>query len=429
MFPHAEMCNDAPGQPGRRRLTGGENAVRAGLAVVIIMIFLERTAGAQSGADATVAIPVHPNVTTTLYFPDEIERVRFTAEIGGLIGAVKADDMLLIRPRTGIPVGEEVTVAVWTKTLRWRFRLRVVRRARDASREIAVVAVQPEPREPVPDRDRATSSAPSAGAPVPAGPAAPASTVPPGSPAEPSTAEPATPAVPASAAAGPPRPAAEPSVPEPAESAGPVTTRPERTAAAGDARDAVEAAADDERTVALPGVPRFELSMQGVVTLAGTTQLDIAGYYPTGARRSHRAFSVRMAAALPGRLWAVEANAGGEWLAAPTKHTDAELVVMSGPWLRVDAGVRARVPTRWSPTLYGGAGLQAHYRDIDSVSPQERLQQRLAFGGVLALGLGLAYRTDDLMLGVELHIRQGVPDTYRSVGVFLSAGFFLDRGE
>jgi hypothetical protein len=50
----------------------------------------------------------------------------------------------------------------------------------------------------------------------------------------------------------------------------------------------------------------------------------------------------------------------------------------------------------------------------------------MPFLGVLALGLGLEYRSRDMSLGLELHIRQGVPDEYRSISAVLSAGFFLD---
>lgn len=393
------MCEDAPYQPGRRRCPIGANAW-AGLAILVIMSFLEGPARAQSGTEPMVTIPVHPDVTTTLHLPDEVVRVRFTVEIAGLIGAVTGDDMVFIRPRPDIPIGEEVTVAIWTATARVRLRLRVVENARDALPEVAVVIPDAEPAAGDPARDT--------------GQAAPE----PSAAASPSTSDPAA------EASAPAAPAA----PEPAALPSAVTT----------AR-ADMAAANDERAAAVASASRLELSVHAVATLMGTTELTVPGFEAVEARQSHRAFGGRITVAPRDTWWAVEARFAGEWPAAPSVHDrpddrgnpeTREVLVMSGPRLRVDAGWKVRFGAPWSATGYVGPGLQMHHRDIEasSTSGSEWSSSDMPLGGVLALGLGLEYRTGALVLGVELHLRQAVPAEYRSMSVLMSVGTFLNQG-
>jgi hypothetical protein len=127
----------------------------------------------------------------------------------------------------------------------------------------------------------------------------------------------------------------------------------------------------------------------------------------------------------------VEANVSGESLTAPTVHTrmDTELHI-SGPWLRADAGLRMRYEASLAPTAYVGAGLQARHRDIETRKADgDGRSEDMPFSGVVAVGLGLEHRAGNVLLGLDLHVRQGVPAEYRSVSVVLSLGFFLDRGD
>jgi hypothetical protein len=187
------------------------------------------------------------------------------------------------------------------------------------------------------------------------------------------------------------------------------------------------AAADDARDT---GALRFDLSVQALAALAGTTQLTVAGFKAIDARQPHRAFGVRVAGSPHDARWAVEANVSGEWPAAPTTHRAEGLTALvSGPWLRADAGMRARLRTRLSPTAYAGLGLQWHHRDIKTTLETDPLGRRLPVVGVLALGLGLEYRSGGLLLGLELHVRQDVTAQYHSVSALLSVGFCLDQGE
>jgi hypothetical protein len=80
------------------------------------------------------------------------------------------------------------------------------------------------------------------------------------------------------------------------------------------------------------------------------------------------------------------------------------------------------------PNFYAGIGLQAHYLDIEDSEEQasNQLTRDLPFEGVLAFGIGLEYRVRDMFLGIELHVRQGVPAGYRSVAGLLSVGWYLD---
>ena len=147
---------------------------------------------------------------------------------------------------------------------------------------------------------------------------------------------------------------------------------------------------------------------------------------------------MRLAVAPPDAWWVVEASVSGEQLVAPTVHgrvdgtapQGREVLMVSGPRLRADAGMRARFGAPWSATAYAGIGLQMHHRDIEKPSAAEpKPTGDMPLGGVLALGMGLEYRAGALLLGLELHLRQGVPADYRSMEALLSVGFFLNQGE
>lgn len=286
----------------------------------------------------------------------------------GEIRVARVGNKLYVRPRAGTAAGVEASLEVETGTLRRTFQVRVVRRARDANLDVLVLPLEAQPR-----IELVTPLLPPV---VPAPPLAP-------------------------------EPALRPVEPVPSIA------------------EAIE------RDTATARALRFELSVQGVAGL-GTTALDVPGYAPTNARQPHRVIGVRIAGRRPGAAWGLEANVSGEWAAAPTMHMrGANKLDMSGPWLRADAGLRGRLGTRLMPTFHGAIGLQAHHRDIEPAGMDQLSggTKGMPFGGVLALGMGLEYRAGDLLLGLELHVRQGVPNDYRSVGWFLSVGFFLDQGE
>jgi hypothetical protein len=424
MFTGEEMRDDVPDQPGRcgASLT---NAVRVGLIPMAIIAFsFPGPALAQPDEDLWDTIPVHPGVTTVVRLPDQIERVRFSGQVAGLIRATALGDKLLIRPQRGAPPWDEVSLQVKTATVRVRFRLRLAGRARDAWRHVVVA----------PAVECAGPAAPAV--PATATPTASASASAPG-PAEPEPSAPApgpgeslasVPSEPSASAPG----SAEPSAPEGAEPAGAVTAEPGGTATAARDRDD---AAKRERDADATGSPRFEVSVHAVAALVGTTELAVAGYEAIDARQPHRAFGMRVAVAPHGAWWAVETSVSGEWLAAPTVHDRGDAdgpyeLEVNGPWLRADVGIRARFGPPLRPTAYAGLGLQAHHRDVEKpVGEDDRLSGDMPFGGVLALGTGLEYRARDLVLGLELHIRQGVPAGYHSVAALLSVGCFLDQGE
>lgn len=183
---------------------------------------------------------------------------------------------------------------------------------------------------------------------------------------------------------------------------------------------------------------RFALSVHAVAAL-GTTAVHVAGYSPIDVRRSHYALGLRVAGHPRDTWWAVEANVTWESLVAPTTHAQGDessvrRFEVDGARLRTDAGLRGRFGTRLVPTVYAGIGLQAHHLSIEATEDAENSRRNtrtsdLPFEGVLALGMGLEYRVDNVLLGLDLHIRQGVPAEYRSVSAFLSVGFLLDQGK
>lgn len=351
----------------------------------IWMLWAPARARAQPGAEAAPIVSVHPDVSTSLQLPDEIEDVRSADNHDIMVGGVGS--VLYLRPRPNTPAGVEVFMEVKTRTLHRFFLVRVVEHAGEATERLVVPA-------PASGPARAALDAP------------PMMLTPPEPPESPAMPEPAPVPAPAQPAPDTPEPTTALAEPEPATAA--TTERPSGADSA-----------------------RFAILVQAVA-LAGTTEFTVPGYAPTNARQSHRAFGGRIAVGPRDARWAVEANISGEWPAASTTHDSGEVELsLRGPLLRADAGLRAGIGTRWMPTLYLGGGLQAHHRDTvigPTVEPNEETR-RMPFAGVLVMGVGLAYRSGDMLLGLELHVRQGVPAEYRSVSVSLSAGFFLDPGE
>lgn len=358
--------------------------MRAGVAVfVAATCLLPRVARTQPDApdaDIVLDIPLHPDIMTVLQLPEAVVSARTLHRDEFQIGFFAS--RIYVQPRPDTSAGTEALLEVETTAQQQRFRLRVVEHADDAARMFLVRARNVEQGA----RDARPVVLPEL-APEPA-------SAPPSLPSEPP----------------PPRlpDAGRASTPEPA---GP---------AAGHAVASVRS-------------PGFELSVHTVVALAGTTALMVPGYEPIDVRKSHRAFGLRIAGRPRDRWWAVEGNVSGEWLVGPTVHTrgnamQPEVIQVSGPLLRMDAGLRARFGAPWSATAYAGIGLQAHHLDIDvPMAQRDGLSRDMLFGGTLALGMGLGYRTGKILLGLELHMRQGVPDDYRSVSALLSVGCFLDQ--
>ncbi len=348
-------------------------------------------AAGEPVVDTSPEIPVHARVTTYLVFPDEIVRARFSGLVTGMMRATSIDNRLLIRPSAGLAVGDEVPVRVQTATVRQRFRLRVVPRAADAWRHVVVLP-----------------------------PAAAVSSTPP----EPS----ATPITLARAV----RMMLGRFMARDADAWAPMSI----ASTTGASTTGHGAAPATERAGAAARPPRVAISIHAIAALAGTTEFTVPGYQGRQARRSHRAGGVRVTGRRPGASWGVEASVSGEWPVAPTVHimeSGTELA-MRGPWLRADVGLKAWFGGTWLvPTASVGLGLQAHYRDVDINESDESEEidssQGMPFVGVLAASMGLEYRVTNLSLGLELHVRQGVPAEYRSVSALLSAGWSLDQGE
>jgi hypothetical protein len=171
------------------------------------------------------------------------------------------------------------------------------------------------------------------------------------------------------------------------------------------------------------------------VAALGTTEVTVAGYEPKDVRQPHHAFGVLVAGHPRDTWWSVEASVSGEWPVAPVTYIQADgderhEVEVDGPRLRADVGLKARFGSSLIPTAYAGIELQAHLRDIESArAGDDEPTGDMPFASVLALGMGLEYRAGDLLLGLDLHIRQGLPADYRSVAALLSVGCFLDQGE
>jgi hypothetical protein len=389
----------------------------------IIIASLTGATWAQSDADISLEIPLHPRVPTMLQLPDAVEGVWITHR--GEIRVAGSGSTVYIRPRPGTRAGVKGVLEVKTATMRLMFRLRVVKRAREAREEIVILAIHPESvaGEAAPGTEATPDAEPVPGA-GPAPIAEQATTVP--------DAEQAASAATQSAASK------RASAPESATAPAPAPTEPaaaERDTATDDERDAV---ADTERDTVATGSPRFELSVHAVVALAGNTTLRLAGYEPEYGRRAHRAFSMRLVAARPDAWWALQANVGVEWTAAPLTYRRLESGMrpldkfyVSGPWVQAGLGFAARLGRPWMPTVYAEIGVLAHLRRTETPyeSPDQNVVETTRHGAVLTLGMGLHRRVQDLVLGLDFQTRYGVPDEYHSMAVFGIVGWVLDQGE
>lgn len=379
-------------------------AMRAKLVALIALVVLRaELPRARADEDAAITILIHPRVVTTLQLPDEI--VHTWIDHHGETRVARIRDKLYIRPRPGTPAGLEASLEVETLTARWTFRLRVVARASDASREIRVVPVE--------------AQAPEESTPV----------VPPGV-----LAEPVTPLVELTGPVTPPlavTPEAEPAADAPTSEAN--APPPEPIAGAETAESSAErdTAAGMARDTATAGAPRFDLSAHAVIGL-GVTALDFAGYQPNTGFQPHYALGIRLAGEPPGGWWALEVELSAESLAGPLTYskTPAPDLEVSGPRLRGMLGMRVQGGIRWMPSVYAGIGAHAHLRETKG-SPwlEGAPSSTMKHGGVLALGMGLQYRTRDISLGFDVQVRFGSLDEYRSIAAFLTVGRVLYQGE
>jgi hypothetical protein len=346
--------------------------------VIMMGISLPPLARAQSGVDVSPAIPVHPDVPTILQLPDEIVRLWFID--GGDLLVQGVGNKVFVRPRPDTPAGVEAFVEVETKTLHRMFLVRVTERAEDAMPEVTV------PAPAAAECAEAAINTPSV-APAPAEPPA-----------------------------GTPGPASEPAAASAAASAEPMT----------------------ERAVVAPSPRHFDLAVHVALALPGFTALEIQGYGPDTALRPHLGLGLRIAANRINSRWGFEANVSGEWPAGPMVYNKVPAEALSqlkvgGPWLRAEAGMRVGLERTgaWTPTAYVGLGVQAHLRRSTDTSDLKtpRIVTTMENGAVLALGVGLHYRTRDIVLGVDFQARGGGPDDYRSIDAFWTVGYLLDLGE
>lgn len=427
--PHGRVLHPAHRDRGGSRAAGAARARSAPREIVtsaclaaIIIASLTGATWAQSDADVSLEIPLHPRVPTMLQLPDAVEGVWITHR--GEIRVAGSGSTVYIRPRPGTPAGVEGVLEVKTATMRLMFRLRVVERAREAREEIVILAINPEQvaGEAAPGTEATPDAEPVPGV-GPAPIAEQATPVP--------DAEQAASAAPQSAASKPT------SAPESATAltATPVEPAAERDTVIGSERDAV---ADTERDTVVTGSPRFELSVHAVVALAGNTTLRLAGYEPEYGRRAHRAFSMRLMAARPDAWWALQANVGVEWTAEPLTYRSSESGMgpsdnfyVSGPWVQAELGFAAWLGRPWMPTVYANIGVLAHLRRTDTTNDNPGLgaTETTRHGAVLTLGMGLHRRVQDLVLGLDFQTRYGVPDEYHSMAVLGTVGWVLDQGE
>jgi hypothetical protein len=126
--------------------------------MLLVLVTLPAPARGQSEEGELQEIPVHPNVTTVVSLPDEIELARVTGRTTGMMQATRGGKLVHVQPRASLRPGTEVLLYVQTATVRRRFRLRVVRRARDASERVMVSG---------PDPELISAASASAGTPVP----------------------------------------------------------------------------------------------------------------------------------------------------------------------------------------------------------------------------------------------------------------------
>lgn len=372
--------------------TGRGAGFAAMVAVAIYLPALTRAQSDPADREEALVIPVHPSTPTTVQVQEAIVDAWIRHDGEFLMEIVGQD--INLRPRPDTRVGAEAVLVVETSTARRRFRLRVVGRREDAIQKLELPAVKPVKHE------ERTGAAWHEVSPV--------------APAEPQPAESAPESTPAPAAAAPPaalqpQTASEPT-PEPArESAEPA---PERAATATATR-------------------AFDLSVHALVSL-GVTALDVPGYAPITARQPHGALGLRLTVAPPDTWWALEAGVSGERLAGTMAFATGNTpnFKVRGPWLHAEVGVRARLGRRWMPSAYAGLGAHAHIRTTEKKSDERPGSvESMVPGAVLALGMGLQYRTGDVLLGLEFQARYGGPDDYLSIAALWTVGCFLDQGD
>ena len=386
--------------------------MRAGMTVAILVaISLPVLVRAQSGADTAPVILLHPRVATVLQLRDEIARARVLDRDEIRIAIL--GDKLYVRPRPGIPAGVEALLEVETRTARWTFRLLVVARARDASREIRVPPMEAQaPEEWTPEPPPEVPAEPEVSAEPEAPPQAPAEL-----PAPPLAVSPE---------------AVEPDASTPTHAPGTTPTQPMVNPAP--AREPAEpsaerdTAADMERDTAITGVSRFDLAAH-VVGGLGFTGVNVAKYESLIALQRHHSLGLRLTAEPRNTWWAMQADVSADWPAGPMLYKgQPSALEMSGTRLRLEAGARASIGTEWRASAIAGIGIQVHLRRTEETgsAPKSTLEQ----GAVLAMGVGLQYRTrSKVLLGLDFLVRQGGPDDYHSVEALLTLGHFLDQGD
>jgi hypothetical protein len=368
---------------------------------ILVAISLPGLVRAQSGADPAAVILLHPRVPTVLQLPDAIEHTRVLDR--DEIRMAILGDKLYVRPRPGTPAGVEASLDVETRTARWTFRLRVVARARDASREIRVAPVDAQaPEEPPPEE-----------------------------PAEPEvSAEPkAPPQAPAELPVAPL--AVTPEAVEPAASAPSSAASPAPPAGLEPAKPSSESnTANMERDTAPADRSRFDLAAHVGAGL-GFTGAKVAGYRAETALRPHYSLALRLTGEPRNTCWSPEAEVSGEWPAGPMVYGESgSRLVVSGPRLRLELGMRASLGTKWKTSIYGGIGILVHLRRVEDTTHVLPSTATMEQGAVLALGVGLHYRTRGrVLLGLDFLVRQGGPDDYDSVTMLLTVGRPLDQGD
>jgi hypothetical protein len=353
----------SPGASTAQRWTGADSATWACFAMVLVMVSLPAPARGQPEAGASREIPVHPDITTVLSLPDTIELARFTGQETGMMQATKRENLLHIQPRAGLRAGTEVALFVQTATVRRRFRLRVVGRARDAWRHVMVLA---------PDAEPAPATSVSPGTPAPASPEPLSDSEPTGKPDESKTSQ------------------------------APVLLRSPRP----------------EISVHFVGSLGFTgLDVRGSQPFR-TRQLQ-AGL---GARLmvtrpgAWWAFEGNILGEWPGGPMSFRDD-----------NSIRTRIEVDGPWLRVESGIRAQLGgTKWISSLYAGLGAQAHLRRTEPLYDGLASSETMPHGPVLALGIGLQRRAGRILMGLDFQVRQGWPDGYYSMTAFWTVGSFLD---
>jgi hypothetical protein len=344
--------------------------MRVGLAAVLLAVLYWPVPAHARRVDASLEIPVHPQIATILHLPDAVERVRVYhgGHHPGKIDSTYAGRTVHVRPRPDTPAGADALLEVQTRTVRLTFWLRVVENAGDAREDILVMTREPErPAEEVaPGRDDTAR-------------------------------RPSRPTV------SPPQPAAR--VPE----AGLVPRR----------------SPFDLSIHAVAALPGFtSLGVAGFEPKnALRPHLALGPRFAAAPRGGWWAIEA-------GVLWEWLILPTKHTRAAPNGR-QTELLEVGGSWLRMEVGFRAQLEAMWKPSLYAGIGMQAHFVRSELGQDQQPIRSTLemTYAVVPALGLGLQRQIGDVFLGIDIQMRQGIPFHYRSVDAFLSVGYVLDRGE